>query len=443
MLVDGLELDKSLECARALLDMNQMVTLPYGQQHLTLRTRNAKLFRPKSPRPVGNPRKYAQRKISTYFKENRGSFLQFKGKKACLVVSDNTRFALNHITVPLLLKELESVEIATRDILILVATGLHAPMSRSELIENLGEQIVVNFNIKNHDANAGLVSVGKTSRGTPLLLNRHFMESDLKIATGLVAPHFHAGFGGGYKSIVPGIAGELTILRNHSFNMLEHDNARYGCMDGNPVYEDIVEAGQKSGLHFIVNITVDPEMRLTHLFIGEPRVTHRKAAETVAKDMEVKFHGLFDVVVTTNGGYPLDRNLYQCVKGLAVAERMTKHGGTIILASECRDGVGHVTFQKYMAFGKDPNEVLQRLKADEPVPDQDNIQILARILTKARVIVVTRGVDATTIRAMKMEHAESIDQGLRSCGQSASERRSVAIVPGGPYVFPIEPGPTF
>ena len=337
-----------------------------------------------------------------------------------------------------MLTELESVEVATKDILILVATGLHAPMSRSELIENLGEQIVENFNIKNHDANAGLVSLGKTSRGTPLLLNRHFMESELKIATGLVAPHFHAGFGGGYKSIVPGIAGELTILRNHSFDMVAHDNARYGCTDGNPIYEDIVEAGQKSGLHFIVNITLDPEMRMTHLFIGEPMVTHRKAAETVTKDMKVEFRGLFDVVLTTNGGYPLDRNLYQCVKGLAVAELMTKRGGTIILASECRDGVGHETFQKYMTFGKDPNEVLQKLKADEPVPDQDNIQILARILTKARVIIVTRGVEAGTIKAMKMEYAESIDGALRLCGLPASKGQSIAILPGGPYVLPVQ-----
>jgi len=419
------------------LKKNRIVRLPYGQQRLNLMTPNAKLFRSKSPRPIEDPRKYAQGKVSTYFKENHHFFLRFKGKKACLVVSDNTRFALNHIIVPQLLKELEGVGIATTDIVILVATGLHAPMSRSELIENLGEQIVVNFNIENHDAHAGLVSLGKTSRGTPLLLNRHFMKSDLKIATGLVAPHFHAGFGGGYKSIVPGIAGELTTLRNHSFDMVAHDNARYGCMEGNPVYEDIVEAGQKSGLHFIVNITVDSEMRMTHLFIGEPMVTHRKAAETVTKDMKVEFRGLFDVVLTTNGGYPLDRNLYQCVKGLAVAELMTKYGGTIILASECRDGIGHETFQKYMTLGKDPNEVLQRLKADEPVPDQDNIQILARILTKARVIIVTRGVEAETIKAMKMEYAESIDGALGLCGLPASKGQSIAILPGGPYVLPV------
>jgi nickel-dependent lactate racemase len=400
--------------------------------------RNARILRPQSPRSVRDPRRYSQRKISAYFKENRHFFLKFKGKKACLVVSDNTRFALNHVIVPVLLKELESVKIASKDILILVATGLHAPMSRSELVKNLGEQIVGNFSIENHDANAGLVSLGITSRGTPILLNRHFMESDLKIATGLVAPHFHAGFGGGYKSIVPGIAGELTILKNHSLNMVAHENSRYGCMDGNPVYEDIVEAGQKSGLHFIVNIAVDPELRLTRLFIGEPRVTHRDAAEKVAKDMKVEFHGVFDVVLTTNGGYPLDRNLYQCVKGLAVAELLTKPGGTIILASECRDGVGHETFQKYMTLGKYPNEVLERLTADEPIPDQDNVQILARILTKARVIVVTSGVEAGTLRAMKMEHAESINEALRLCGLPASKGRSLAILPGGPYVLPVK-----
>jgi nickel-dependent lactate racemase len=416
----------------------KMVRLPYGDKYVEVRaTRGAKVLTPKGTKPISDPRKYARTKISAYFKENRRFFLGFKDKKVCVVVSDNTRYAFNDVIVPILLKELEGVGIPRENITVLVALGLHAPMTRDDLIENMGREIVDNFRIENHDANGELVSLGTTTRGTTLLFNKRFMESDLKIASGTVVPHFHAGFGGGYKSILPGISGKISILKNHSFDMVAQDSARYGFLDGNPIYEDIVEAGRKSGLHLIVNVTVDSEKRMTHLFIGAPEVTHRKAAQVLTEDVKVAFDELVDVVVTTNGGYPLDRNLYQCVKGLAVGELMAKQGGTIILASECRDGVGHEVFQKYMSFGKDPQEVLNQVKTDEPVEDQDNIQILARILSKYKVMIVTDGVDPETVRAMKMEYAKSVEDALRSCGVPAREELRVVIIPGGPYVLPV------
>jgi len=414
------------------------VRLPYGEKYLEFKAPpGVRVLSPKGSRPITEPRTYATNEISTYLKENRPFFGGFKGKKVCVVVSDNTRYAFNDVILPILLKELEDVGIAREDITILVALGLHAPMSRDDLTENMGQDIVTSFRIENHHANGDLVSLGSTTRGTPLFISRRFMQSDLKIATGTVVPHFHAGFGGGYKSILPGISGRISILKNHSFDMVAHDRARYGFLDGNPIYEDIVEAGRKSGLHLIVNVTVDSEKRMTHLFIGEPEATQRRAAEAVAEDMKVSFDGLFDVVVTTNGGYPLDRNLYQCVKGLAVGELIAKQGGTIILASECRDGVGHEVFQEYMSFGKNPQEVLNKIKMDEPVEDQDNIQILARILSKHKVTVVTGGPSPEIVRAMKMDYAESVEEALQSCGASANNDLKIAVVPGGPYVLPV------
>ena len=189
--------------------------------------------------------------------------------------------------------------------------------------------------------------IGKTTRGTPLFINKIFLSADLKIATGVVTPHFHASFGGGCKSVLPGVSGRITILRNHRFDMVAYEKARYGVTDGNPIYEDIVEAGVKSGLRFIINTSVDSMKNLTHIFMGEPVKTHKKATKIVTKDIKVEFSDLFDIVITSNGGYPLDRNLYQAVKGIAVAELMIKRGGTIILVSECIDGVGHKTFQEF------------------------------------------------------------------------------------------------
>ena len=413
-----------------------MIELPYGQTHIDFQPPpNGKVFAPKKTKPVSNPTSYARKKIKDYFEKNRSFFVEHTHKKVCLVLSDNTRYAFNNIITPLLLKELEDVEIKRSNITTLIACGLHAPMNRRDLIEDIGQDIVENYTIRNHDADGDLVDLGATSAGTPVLLNKGFMEADLKIATGSVVPHFHAGFGGGYKSILPGISGRLAILKNHSCDMIARDRARYGFLDGNPIYEDIVEAGRKSGLDFIVNSTVDSKKKMTHLLIGEPWETHRKAAKAVEEDMKVTYDKQFDVVVTSNGGYPLDRNLYQCVKGLAVGELMVKDGGSIILASECRDGVGHQVFEQYMSYGSNPEDILGKLKKDEPVADQDNIQILARILTRAKVYMVTSGVKGQTIRAMKMQHASTIEQALSSC--AAPREARIAIVPGGPYVLPV------
>lgn len=417
-----------------------MARLPYGQKSLHLkvpRGKGIKILAPKRTRPIADPQSYASEKISNFLDENKSFFLGYESRKVCVVVSDNTRFAFNHVIIPILLKELTDVGIRRENITILAATGLHAPMSHDDLLENLGGGVVDNFKVENHDPNGELVWLGRTKRGTPLFISKHFMEADLKIATGLVAPHFHAGFGGGCKSILPGISGRNTILKNHSFDMIAHDRARCGVLDGNPVYEDIMEAGLKSGLNLIVNAAVDSDKNMTHLFIGEPQTTHRKAAQEVAQDMKVEFDRLFDIILTTNGGYPLDRNLYQCVKGVVVGELMVKQGGTIVLASECTDGVGHGTFQKYMSYGRAPHDVLDKLRKDEPVDDQDNIQILARALTRANVIIVTGGVKPEIVRQMKMQHAPSVEEALRTCGWPEDKELRIALVPGGPYVLPV------
>lgn len=416
-----------------------MVRLPYGNRYLDIKIpvrKNIEILMPKRTTPIADPRRYAHRKLSGLL-DKKGFFSECEDKKVCLVVSDKTRFAFNDIITPILLRKMTEMGVRKHNITILVATGLHAPMSHHDLVENIGKEVVENFKIQNHDPNRDLVSLGATERGTPLFVNKYFMEAELKIATGIVAPHFHAGFGGGCKSILPGICGRDTILRNHRFDMIADGKSRYGVLDGNPVYEDITEAGLKSGLNLIVNVAIDSDKRMTHLFVGEPQATHRKAARKIAEETKVRFRGLFDIVVTTNGGYPLDRNLYQCAKGAAIAELLVKPGGTIVIASECRDGVAHRIFQQYMSHGKTPDDVLDKLRKDEPVDDQDNIQIFARVLARAKVIIATAGVKARIMRQMKMHHALSVKQALRMCGWPVDKRLRIAIVPSGPYVLPV------
>ena len=417
-----------------------MTKLPYGRGNLLFKESQAnriQVFTPKKKKAVTNPQSYVNDEVSRYFEQHKTFFSRYGDQEVCIVVSDNTRLTFNHMIVPCLLRRLEDVGVKRKNIFLLVANGLHAPMSDKDLAQNLGKRIVDEFRVENHNPDANLVSLGTTTRGTPLLINRHYLESDLRIATGLVAPHFHAGFGGGCKSILPGISGRDTILKNHCCNMISHDRARYGITENNPIYEDIMEAGLKSRLDLIVNVAVDSDRKITHLFIGYPKETHNRATRIVTEDMKIEFDELFDIVVTTNGGFPLDRNLYQCVKGVAVGELMVKEGGTIILAAECRDGVGHGVFQKYMSYGQDAHDVLDKLRNDEPVEDQDNIQILARAITRANVEVVTDGVEPEIIGAMKMKHAPSISEALRSCGWARNTRLRMAIVPGGPYVLPV------
>ena len=352
------------------------------------------------------------------------------GKKTCtVIISDHTRPVPSRDILPHMLRALRqgSPDI---DITLLVATGCHRATTAAELAAKLGPEIAGREKIVIHDAfdPKTNVEIGVLPSGAPLVLDRLAVETDLLVAEGCIEPHFFAGFSGGRKSVLPGICDKVTVYGNHCGAFIADPRARTGVLEGNPIHRDMEAAAEMAGLRFIVNVVIDEEKRTVAAFAGDFRQAHTAGVEFLrARCQAAPIPG--DIVVTTNGGAPLDQNLYQCVKGLTAAEATVNPGGTIILCAEMADGVGGGQFYRDMADCDSPAALFRRFSATaqgDTVADQWQTQILCRILQAHRVIFVTRPAMEEPIRAMKMEYAPDLETALRMAGNG-----SVTWVPDG------------
>jgi nickel-dependent lactate racemase len=360
-------------------------------------------------------------------------------KNICIIVPDVTRACPTKEILPPILEELEIC--APNELEILIGNGLHRSISKEEMAELLGERVTKEYNVINHIATdeAQLVNLcAKTSYGTPAIVNRAAAENDALIGIGLVEPHFFAGYSGGRKTVLPAVAGEEAIFNNHSYKMIDHPKASYGILDGNPIHHDMVEFTKFVNLSFIVNVTINNKGETTGVFAGHPIKAHARAVDSLNRYVGVKLRNYADIVITSNGGYPLDRDLYQLVKGMATAERVVKKKGVIIIVAECRDGLGgHQEFQKLMEEAKSPKEVLEKIRENEPITDQWQAQVMARILEKTHVVTVTEGVKDEVIRNMMMEAASSLEEALDLAKKVVSGKKlRIIAIPEGPYVIP-------
>ncbi len=266
------------------------------------------------------------------------------------------------------------------------------------------------------------------------------MESDVTVITGLIEPHFFAGYSGGRKSILPGIAGKNSIYRNHSYCMIAHPLSRCGILSGNPVHEDMVEAAKIAveGKSYLINVVVNRNGRLVNTFAGNIFEAHKQGVEYLNQFVKVKTRKRASIVLTSNGGFPLDRDLYQAVKGMAVGRTLVKRGGVIVVFAECTDGIGrgHEFFYRLMAEARSPNEVLDRIRSEEPIKDQWQAQILAEILMWAHVIIVSKNVKHSIVEEMHMIPASSPDEALELASKILSKDERIIAVPEGPHVIP-------
>jgi len=354
---------------------------------------------------------------------------------AVIVTCDRTRGVPSHVTIPLILKELRSGGMDSDRVRVLVATGLHKGETMEDVGERLGGELLNKLEVEIHDSDdrTRLVELGKLSSGTPLWLNRSVTESDLVIVESNVEPHFFAGFTGGSKVILPGVAGTETILRNHSWKNIDNSASRYGATE-NPIRADANEALRHLGRAFALNIVLDSQKRIVHATAGDPISSFNAVAESVRQHSSVQVKDSPDVVITTNGGYPLDRNVYQCVKGIAVPERILHGDSRIIMAGECMDGVGHPDFLRLLASNT-PEVVYDKLREGEAlIRDQWEVQVLCRILRKTPVCFITRPELASEIRSMHMHYAQTIEQALDSVNLRRGER--VLVLPQGPMTLP-------
>jgi nickel-dependent lactate racemase len=358
-------------------------------------------------------------------------------KKIVVISSDHTRPVPSHITMPLILNEIRQGN-PKAEIAILVATGYHRSSTEAELREKYGDKIVDKEKIVIHDSRDrdNMVKVGILPSGGELVLNRLAIEADLLVAEGFIEPHFFAGFSGGRKSILPGIASKETILANHCSEFIAHPKARTGILKDNPIHEDMIYAAEKANLNFILNVVINGDKKIINAFAGHWEEAHLKGCEFVSKLAGFKSK-LTDIVITTNGGYPLDQNIYQSVKGMTAAEATCKKGGVIIIASTCADGHGGDSFYNTFAKANSVQNVIDEIMArnrNKTIPDQWESQILARILLKCKVIMVTNA-SKKMVENMHMKWAASIEEAIKMADEMLGNRGKITIIPDGVSVI--------
>ncbi|MDU1052580.1 nickel-dependent lactate racemase [Clostridium baratii] len=362
-----------------------------------------------------------------------------KGKKDMVIItSDHTRPVPSKVTMPILLRRIREVN-PDIDIKILIATGFHRPTTREELINKFGEEIVENENIIIHvstDENM-LVNVGKLPSGGDLVLNKYAMEAEFLIAEGFIESHFFAGFSGGRKSILPGVASATTIMANHCGEFISSPHARTGKLCHNPIHKDMLYAAKKANLAFILNVVIDSEKKVINAFAGDSEEAHKEGCKFVLDLSEVKKVDC-DIAIVTNGGHPLDQNIYQAVKGMTAAEATCNPGGVIIMVAACEDGHGGQSFYDNLANAASPRELLDRIAKvprNETVPDQWEFQILARILDKYTVFIVTDMCDPKMIESMHINHAYTFEEALEKAYKLKGRDAKVALIPDGVSVI--------
>jgi len=360
-------------------------------------------------------------------------------RSACVVVSDITRPVPNKLILPPLLRALESSGINRNKITILVATGLHRPATEDELVGMLGREITAGYRVVNHEARRldELTALGCTPRGkTPVFVNRRYVESDFKILTGLIEPHFFAGFSGGYKSISPGIAGLDTIRNTHGPEILADPSCSEGVTKGNPFVAEGFAVAASAGCDFIVNVTLNREREITGIFCGSLREAYECGVEFAGRTLRVEVREPYDVVVTTGGGYPLDTTFYQSIKGLTAALPAVRRGGVIVLAAECREGWGDAEFTRLIGDFREPGGFLRRLFQPGFFRDgQWQVQKLCQVLDRAKVIVFSGGLARRPRIDIPLTFAGSMSAAVESALDVAGKGSRMAVIPQGPYVL--------
>ncbi|MXX02550.1 MAG: nickel-dependent lactate racemase [Gemmatimonadetes bacterium] len=358
---------------------------------------------------------------------------------ACVVVSDITRPVPHDIILPPLLECLERSGIRPADITLLVATGLHAPMDEEQLRETLTGDVVDRYPVVNHVARNGneQADLGATSTGIPIRVDRRYVESDLKVLTGLIEAHFMAGYSGGRKLVAPGLVGVETIEHLHGPGILEHPNATTGVLDGNPLHEAALEIARRAGVDFILNVAMDEDRRVTGVFAGELDRAHRYGVRHVDGMVVASVEEPVDIVVTSSAGYPLDTTFYQAVKGMVGVLDILKEGGSIVIAAGCADGIGSAEFEGLLRRTEDIDAFIHWIQQPDVFTiDQWEIEELVKALKKGQVYLYTDGLSDEDARDCLVQPIPSVEAGIARALKRHGADATIAVVPRGPYVIP-------
>ncbi|MDL2210652.1 nickel-dependent lactate racemase [Desulfovibrio sp. OttesenSCG-928-O18] len=364
-----------------------------------------------------------------------------KGKKRIvLITSDHTRAMPSKVTLPILLAEIRKGN-PEADITILIATGLHRPTTEEEQRKMFGDAIVDNEKIAINDAfkPEDFEHMGSLPSGAEFYVNRIARDCDLLVAEGFIEPHFFAGFSGGRKSVFPGVCSQETVNENHSFKAIASPFSMTGVLENNPIHRDMVFGARKMNLAFIFNVALNAEKKIVAAFAGDMEEAHLKGCEFIRElSQGPKVSG--DIVITSNGGYPLDQNLYQTAKAVSTAEACANEGAVIIMCASCVDGMGGDHFAKIIVSGT-PEEIEKRLSLIAPretIPEQWCAQIYARILKKHKVILVTTFLDHDIVRQANLIPASSPDEALAMAREMKGKDARVVVIPDGVAVLAVK-----
>ncbi len=359
-----------------------------------------------------------------------GDLVPRRGQVA-VVFPDITRPMPNTTVLPPLLAELERAGAGPDRVSLLCATGTHRPATEAELVELVGPEVLARYEVHQHRADDGRhVMVGRVD-GTPVLLDPRYVDAEVRIVTGFVEPHFFAGFSGGPKGVCPGLAATDTILEAHSPARIAHQRATWAVTEGNPVHDFVRAATDLDPPTLSLDVAINRRRHLTAVFCGPLPGAHEAACAFVADTAIERVRGPFEVVLGTNGGHPLDRNLYQAVKGMAAAERVVADSGTILIAAACGDGLpAGGAFARLLAEAAGPGALAAT--AGAPALDRWQAQVMGRVLGRAEVWLHTDGLDDDAVRAAHLHPAPDLDAALADALAASGPRARCCVLPRGP-----------
>ncbi len=414
------------------------ITLAYGRGRLTVNVpEDAVVIRPRPLPPLPNEHAAFTEAVRTPIGSAPLRAQATSRSRVAIVIADGTRPSPSERLVPWIMEELSHVP---RDrFVILNGTGSHRPNTHEELVRMLGEEVVNTVRIVNHNAfdASTLTSLGRTSYGGEVWVNNEYLRADVRVVTGFIEPHFFAGFSGGPKGVIPALAGIQTIMHLHNARMIGDPRSTWAQLEGNPVQGEIREALAMAPPHFLVNVALNARRDITGLWAGDYLQAHEEGCRVVAQHATRPVESAFDIVITTNSGYPLDQNLYQAVKGMSAAARIVRPGGAIIAAAECSDGVpDHGNYKQLLQMCESPEALLAMIEApDFRSHDQWQAQSQALVQKKAQVYLYST-LDPDTVRAAMLTPTSNLEATLAALLEQVGSSARVAVLPEGPQTIP-------